>query len=135
MKRGQASMEYITIVGFVFVLLIPMLLIYYDYRGDTVDAIDSNHAYKIAKSIADQSETIFYLGEPSRTILKLNFPGRINNISIENYEIVFTMRTTNGHDDILIPTSVNVTGSLSTSVGVHNVVIESKGDHVEISDQ
>jgi hypothetical protein len=127
-------MEYITIVGFVFVLLIPLMFIYYDQRGDTNDAINSNHAFKIGKSIADSAETVFYLGEPSRTILKLNFPPRIEAISISGYEIVLQMATTNGRDDIVIPTGVNVTGSLSVHNGIHNVVITARGDYVEITE-
>lgn len=133
-KRAQSSMEYITIVGFVFVLLIPLTFIYYDQRGDTSDAINSNHAFKIGKNIADQAETIFYLGEPSRTILKLNFPPKIESVSFLGYEIAITMSTTNGMDDIVIPTSVNVTGLLEPYAGIHNVVITSKGDYVQISE-
>lgn len=134
MKRAQASMEYMTIVGFVFILLIPLLFIYYDYRSDTRDAISGNHAYKVAKSVADNAETIFYLGKPSRTILKLNFPPQITNISIKDYEIVLTMSTTNGEDHIVVPTTVNVSGTLGIQEGIHHVAIESKGSYVYISE-
>ena len=133
-KKSQASMEYLVIVGFVMVLIIPMLLIFYTYSDRTEDQIVSNQINKIGNKVSDAAEAMYYLGEPSRTRIKAYFPNKINNITIGNNEIVFTVRTKQGEDEIVIYTPVAIQGSLDFHSGHHNIDIRSRGSYVEITD-
>ncbi len=127
-------MEYLVIVGFVTVLVIPMLLIFYTYSDRTEDQIASNQINKIGNKIADNAEAMYYLGEPSRTKIKAYFPKKINNITIGNNEIVFYMRTKEGEDQTVIYTPIPIQGSLDPHSGYHNIEIRSRGSYVEITD-
>lgn len=132
--KAQVSMEYLVIVGFVAVIIIPMLLIFYTYADRTEDAIISNQIQKISLKISDAAESMYYLGEPSRTRLKAYFPNNINNITIGNNEIVFIMHTKNGVDHIVVYTPIPIQGSLDTHRGYHNINVRSRGSYVEITD-
>lgn len=133
-RKGQLSMEYLTLVGFVVVIIIPMTIIYITYSDQSEDQIVSNQVDSIAKKIGDTAETVYYLGEPSKTRIRTYFPQNIDNISIAGREIVFYVRTKHGVDEVVISMPVNVSGTLEPTSGIHNVIIEAKGNYVEITD-
>ncbi len=132
--NAQVSMEYLVIVGFVAVIVIPMLVIFYAYTDSTEDEIVSNQVQKIGLKISDSAEAMYYLGEPSRTKLRAYFPKNINNITIGNNEVVFYVRTKEGVDHVVIYTPVAVQGSLDAHSGYHNINVQSRGSYVEITD-
>ena len=134
MKRGQVSVEFITIFGFVFLMTIPLIVIFFDQTGSVQDAIAGNHLRNIAIKVTDKAETMYYLGEPSRTTVKTQFPERIEYINITSRIIIFGYRTAkNNLQEILSVSQVNLTGNISTNPGIHYIVIESSGDVVSIS--
>ena len=133
-NKAQVSMEYLVIVGFVVVLVIPMMLIFYTYADRTEDEIISNQVQKIGLKIGDAAESMYYLGEPSRTKIRSYFPKNINNITIGNNEILFIIHTKEGDDHIVIYTPVPVQGSLDTHAGYHNINVRSMGNYVWIED-
>ncbi len=127
-------MEYLVIVGFITVMVIPMLIIFYSYADRTEDEIVSNQIQKIALKVSDSAEAMYYLGEPSRTRIRTYFPKNIANITIGNNEVTFIMNTKNGFDHIVIYTSIPIQGTLNTHSGYHNINVRSRGSYVEISD-
>ncbi len=134
MKRGQVSVEFITIFGFVFLMTIPLIVIFFDQAGSVQDAIAGNHLRNIAIKVVDKAETVYYLGEPSKTTLKTQFPERIEYINITSRIIIFGYRTAKNHiQEILAVSQVNLTGNISNNPGIHYIVIESSGDVVSIS--
>ena len=133
-KRGQVSVEFITIFSFSLVMLIPLVIIFYDQIGDTKDSLYNNQIYNIVSKIVDKSETIFYYGQPSKTTLKAFFPDNIENVTIKNREIIFNFRNSqNSLNSITLTSLVNVSGTISRNAGIHYIVIEAKEDHVYIS--
>jgi uncharacterized protein (UPF0333 family) len=133
-RKAQVSMEYLVIVGFVAVIVIPMMLIFYTYADRTEDEIISNQVQKISLKVSDAAEAMYYLGEPSRTRIRTYFPKNIDSITIGNNEIVFILHTKEGLDHIVIYTPIPVQGSLDTHSGYHNINIRSRGSYVEITD-
>ena len=134
MKRGQVSVEFITIFGFVFLMNIPLIILFFDQSGAVQDAIAGNHLRNIAIKVTDKAETVYYLGEPSKTTLKTQFPERIEYINITSRIIIFGYRTAKNHiQEIISVSQVNLTGNISNNPGIHYIVIESSGDVVSIS--
>ena len=127
-------MEYLVIVGFVMVLVIPMIIIFYTYSDRTEDEIISNQVQKIGLKLGDSAEAMYYLGEPSRTRVRAYFPKNIRNITIGNNEITFIVNTKSGLDHVVIYTTVPIQGDLEIHSGYHNINIRSMGGYVEISD-
>ena len=127
-------MEYLVIVGFVAVIVIPMMIIFYTYADRTEDEIISNQLQKISLKVSDAAEAMYYLGEPSMTRVRSYFPKNIQNITISNNEIVFMVRNKDGIDHIVVYTPVPVSGSLDTHSGYHTISVKSRGNYVEIAD-
>ena len=101
MHKSQISVEYMLIIGFAMLMTTPLLLIYYTYSSDSSDSVATGQALQIARTIADSSESVYYLGKPSQTTLKLNFPDRISSASVSDREVVFKMKTRSGITDVV----------------------------------
>src|SRR3989344_6768409 len=115
MPKSQISVEYMLVIGFATLMTIPLLLIYYTYSSDSSESVASSQALQIARNIVDSSESVYYLGKPSQTTIKLNFPDRIQLINISGREVVFKMKTKNGVTDVVQVAAVNMSGDLPTS--------------------
>jgi hypothetical protein len=134
MKRGQVSIEFITVFGFIFLMMIPLIIIFFDQSGNVQDAIAENHIRNIEIKITDKAETVYYSGEPSKATFKAYFPERIESISINSRRILFGYRRWKGDISTIEYTSlVNISGSLSTNPGIHYIEIEAMGEGVSIN--
>jgi len=130
---AQVSVEYLIVIGFATMMTIPLLLIYYTYTSDTNDSIATTQALQIARKIVDASESVYYMGKPSQTTLKVSFPDQIYSINLSNYEVVFKMKTKTGVADIVQVSSANMSGSLPTSRGLHLLTLVAQDNYVQIS--
>ncbi|PIN78445.1 hypothetical protein COV14_03375 [Candidatus Woesearchaeota archaeon CG10_big_fil_rev_8_21_14_0_10_33_12] len=132
-KNAQVSVEYVIIVGFILFITIPLILIFYEHTSSTNDQVITSQVDMIAKKVVDSAESVYYLGEPSKTRIKVYMPTNIENVTIDNYEVVFKVKTKSGVTDISQPSSVNISGFISVTKGIHYISIESKGDYVWVS--
>ena len=131
--KSQVSVEYMFIMGFAALMTIPLLLIYYTYTSDSSDTVATSQALQIARKISDSSESVYYLGKPSQTTLKLNFPGGIYSTNLSNKEVVFKIKTKNGVTDVVEVSSVNITGALPTSQGIHIITVKAESGYVQVT--
>ena len=63
-KEGQISVEYLVIIGFVTVITIPLIIIYYTFTQQSNDEITSSQISQISKKIVDAAESVYYEGSP-----------------------------------------------------------------------
>ncbi len=131
--RAQVSVEYMLIMGFAALMTLPLLLIYYTYSAESSDSVAASQALQIARKIVDSSESVYYLGKPSQTTLKVNFPDKIDSTNLSNREVVFKIKTKNGITDIVQVSSVNMSGSLPTTQGIHIITIKAEEGYVQIT--
>ena len=132
-KRCQASMEYVIIVGFVVVITIPLILIYYNYTDRTNDTIITNQAEQIMRKVVDAAESVYFLGEPSQTVLKVYVPNYIKQAVVSGKEIYYVVDTGSMKFDVSQVSSVNITGSLPITPGIHFIIIKAIGNGVDVS--
>lgn len=126
-------MEYMLIIGFATLMTIPLLIIYYTYYSDSSDSVAASQSLQIARKIVDASESVYYLGKPSQTILKLNFPDKIYSTNLSNREVVFKIKTQSGIADITQVSSVNISGSLPITQGTHTITVKAEEGYVQIT--
>ena len=131
--RSQISVEYMLIMGFATLMTVPLLLIYYSYSSDSSDTVATGQAMQIARKIVDTSESVYYLGSPSQTTLKLSFPDKIQSINLSKYEVVFKMKTKNGITDVVQVSAVNITGNLPKSQGIHVITVKAQDGYVSVT--
>lgn len=133
-KEAQMSIEYMFIIGFVTLITVPLILIYYSFTQDSKTEISSSQVMQVTKNVVDAAESVYYLGEPSQTTLKVNMPDNVVSVNLSSgYEVVFKIRTNSGESEVIQSSSVNITGSLPESGGLYTVIIKAKSDHVEVS--
>ena len=131
--KSQISVEYMVIMGFATLMTLPLLLIYYTYTSDSSDSVATSQAQQIARKIADSSESVYYLGRPSQTTLKLNFPDSIYSTNLSSREVVFKIKTRSGITDIVQVSSVNMSGSLPITQGIHIITVKAEEGYVQIT--
>jgi hypothetical protein len=132
-KRGQIAMEYITILGFVVVSTLIMIVIFHAEARDMNDTVVSHQVERLAEKIVDTAEAVHFIGEPSRTKLKLYFPPNIVSNSMSNRELIFNVKTSFGVDEVIKVSQVNLTGILPTTSGIHYVQVEARDGEVHLS--
>ena len=133
-KKAQVSMEYMILVGFLLVVTIPLILVYNtQYRG-TNQQIIANQADQLGQKIIDTAESIYYLGQPSKTTIKLYMPQQLEGITITSNEITFRIFAQRGGiDEVVKLSSVPINGTISNSPGLHYITVQSVGSYVNIS--
>lgn len=109
-RSSQASMEYLFIVALTFLILIPTVYLFFSYSRESTEEITDAQITKLGRAIVDASETIFYSGQGSRTVLELTMPKGINEIYIiDGRELVFKVTTSFGDSDIVFFSAANMT--------------------------
>lgn len=131
--KSQVSVEYMLVMGFAALMTLPLLLIYYSYSSGASDSVATSQSLQIARKIVDASESVYYLGKPSQTTLKLSFPDKIQSIDLSNKEITMKIKTVNGITDIIQVSSVNISGNLPTSQGIHIITVKAEEGYVQIT--
>jgi uncharacterized protein (UPF0333 family) len=131
-RKSQISIEYLSILGFVLVILILIITLSYIYSRQIEDQIIVNQVDKIAKEIIDSAESVYYYGEPTKTTIKAYLPENIEQISITVNDISFVVRTENGLTEISYHSEVNLAGTIPTASGIKNFQIEAREGYVWI---
>jgi len=132
-KKSQISIEYLSIVGFVMVVIVFLIILSQVYSRKIEDQIIINQIDKLAKEIIDSAESVYYFGEPTKTTIKAYMPEKIEQISITSEGISFLVRTQSGVSDIAYSSSVNMSGTLSNKPGIKYIQIEAREGYVWIS--
>ena len=132
-RNAQVGMEYMILVGFLVVITIPLILIYNTQYKGTNEEIIANQAEQLGQKIVDTAESIYYLGEPSKTTIKIYMPQNIQNVTVGNNEVVFIVRMSGGRNDVVKVSSIPITGFVSATPGIHTLEIKSEGSYVNIS--
>jgi len=126
-------MEFMILLGFIMIVSIPMIVIYQGYSADTQYQLTQNQVKKIANKIVDNAESVYFLGPPSMTTIRVSFPYNVKRININDSEISIALYYKGTSNEIVVPSSVNLTGSLNTTGGVKKITIRSMGNLVRIS--
>lgn len=133
-KEAQISVEYMIIIGFATIVTIPLIIIYYNFTQDSSEEINSVQMIQLAKKIVDAAESVYYLGEPSQTTIKVNIPDNVIGINISSgKEIVFKLKTRAGEVDIVQSTSVNISGSLPTNKSFYAITLIARSNFVNVT--
>ena len=133
MDKAQVSMEYLVIIGFVAAITIPLILIFNSHSTEINENIIANQAEYIASKIVDSAESVYYLGESSKVTFRITIPKNIHIVEIGNNEVVFYVKKLNGISEVVKYCPVPINGSISSEAGIYNIVVESKGDYVWVS--
>jgi uncharacterized protein (UPF0333 family) len=133
-KKGQISIEYLIVIGFVVFLVLGILGIAFFYSSGTNDKIRIDQITHYANKIISSSETVFYSGEPSKLTLTAYLPAGVNNVNVTGSEIIFTVSTGSGTARISFSSNVPLQGSLSNTEGVKRIEVLADQNGAQITE-
>lgn len=141
-KKSQASLEYLIVFSLAFVLLLPMIYLFYEYSMQFSQQINTNAVAVIGNDIINAAESVFYMGRGSRLTLEVTMPDGVKNISIlynwdKNInEFVFELFDST---QMAFFSNVNINGTFdktAISQGLKNIRVEavnnSNYDYVQV---
>lgn len=124
MRGGQVSIEYLMVMGFALLIVVPLFLIYYEQANRLGDETTGASIQRAAVQVAETADTVYYLGAPSRRTLTVDLPENIQGVALSGRSIVFTVSSSHGAYEQVAWSAANLTGSFSSVAGPHVLVIE-----------
>jgi len=134
-------MEYMLIVGFALVVIIPATFLFYNYSRGSNDELIASQINSIGVEMLDSVERMYIGGEHQWETLKLNLPDTVTEMYIlDNTELVIEYNTQSGLSEAVFFSDINMTTpttdcvgnvcNFSINPGYIKVRVESKGDYV-----
>lgn len=81
-------MEYLMMVGVAFMILVPMMYIFYDFTTSTRDEIALAKLDKIGNTIVNTAEEVFFLGPPSKSTIYYTMPQGVVHAEVRGPDIL-----------------------------------------------
>ena len=132
MGRGQVSMEFLLIMGVAFVMIIPVLILFLTQSQDMQEDVSAAQVNKLADELVDAADNVYYLGTPSKKTIKAYMPNFIESFNFTSNRIIINVNTGSRQYSIFKVTAANLTGTLSTEVGLHVIEITADNNGVKI---
>ena len=127
------------IVAVALLTILPMVYLFYSYSQNSAEGINLARLNKFSRSLINNAESVYYLGEANRITIEESMPDYVKNMTIKSdetehiYELIFIL----GDDsEVAFSSNVNITGNFNEadfSEGVKNIIIESMGNYVLIN--
>ena len=122
-KRGQLSIEYLTLVGFTLAIIAVLILVQFQNNEEQNVLVVSSQVDKIARTLVDAADEVYFLGAPARTTIKLYMPHQVKSIDLFPNALVVTIGTAQGISEIDRYSAVNLTGNISPNQGIKHIKV------------
>lgn len=141
MKKGQVSIEVITLLGFILLFSIPLLVLLTSLDTDNSAIMQAKTSTQM---LADTANSVYMQGPEAYKIISIGMPPKLKNITFESNpgglsEIIFTLETDTGKLDIVstsfanLDTTSNITGIAGFNSGLQKVKVEYDGNFVKFT--
>ncbi len=130
-KKGQISAEYLIIMGFVLVALLP---VFYYSLTNLNNNLRLNQANDMINRIAETADFVYFLGPGSQDTLSIVIPGGVESITLQGKEVAMKMRIFGSVSDFVAVTKATINGSISISQGTSNILIKNENNVIQITD-
>lgn len=128
--KGQIAFEAIIIIGFVFLLMIPLLYILFSRTIAIQDEFRTIEVTRAMDTLTSTISTVGVIGPNGTATIDITIPDNVKNISIgatdpqsSSREIFTKISTSLGDVDIVRVVPYDVTGTITTTSGKHKLVI------------
>lgn len=133
-KRGQISVEYLIVVGFIVFIIVNLIGVAFYYVGGIKDKIKDNQIEGFAQNLISGANTVFSAGEPSRVTVTAYLPSGVEDIQISGKEIIIRVSSNSGLNVRSFVSNVNLEGALTRTEGVKRIQIIALSDRVVFSE-
>lgn len=116
-RKGQVAFETILIVGFIFLLLIPLIFILFNRAISIQDELATIETSRALFTLSSAVDSVGVLGPNNSIIVEVSFPNSIKNISIgsaNEREISAVLSTSIGDIHIVKMTHFNISSHIQS---------------------
>lgn len=135
--KGQFAMEYLLVIGFSIVLLLPLISLIYGEFSDIQEEINEFELTEAINELIFQIERINEAGVNSKNTVIVSFPAGVDNITTSNSQLTVTYQ--GGNQNMSFDTRANLVGTLENIGGKSTIVLEvkeiSQNQVVELSER
>jgi uncharacterized protein (UPF0333 family) len=125
LKRGQIALEYIMIIGVLFIIVVP-LFFYASNRANT--EIKMNLADDAINTIANTVEMVYAMGPGTKEYVRVTIPSEVQYTIVNGTELIMTLTVFGGTSEIVVPTKPIVVGSIPTVAATYKISVEALPD-------
>lgn len=83
-KRAQSAIEYILIVAFALLMIIPATALFYQYSSDSQSSVIHSQVNKLGSELVSTAELMYAVGENSWQTIELSFPANVLSVIVYN---------------------------------------------------
>ena len=135
-KRGKAqvSMEYLLVVVFAFTIIVPLVLFFVSESQSATSEVNIAQIANIQRKIISNAEIVYAFGEPTTLTLRFYMPPGVDTVNLNNADLDFIVNKDGTLLTISQPHSMNLTGNISSHVGIHKLRFTASNNSVFISE-
>ena len=87
-KKGQAAIEYLSIVALSMLIIIPAIAIFLSFTSNNTEEVTANQINLLGSSIMTKAEEMYVIGKGSWVTMEVNVPADFQNAGInENQDL------------------------------------------------
>ncbi|MBC8494872.1 hypothetical protein H8D36_01835 [archaeon] len=130
--KGQVSVEFLIIMAFAFILIIPVLILFLIETNNINQDVTAAQVNKLADELLDAVDNVYYLGAPTQKTLNIYIPDYVEEAMFVGNQIRFNVSPGAFSYIIVRAAATNITGSLNTNNGMHSIKITAVDETVNI---
>lgn len=117
-RKGQSSLELLITLSFGLIILLPIVVVAFMQISSSSSTLSASASQQVASKLATVASLIGSQGYPARQLTTIEVPPGVQDIYVGNlsngvgHEIIFTITTAQGKDNVIAYTPVNVSGSI-----------------------
>lgn len=113
--KAQASIEFLFIIGFAMLLLLPSLALFGHFVQETTTTATAAQLHKIANALLATGKQVYYNGNGSSIVLEVNLPEGITEmrISEEEQALIFIVDIAGTSSEMVYFSGIPINGSFS----------------------
>lgn len=131
--RAQVALEYLIIISFALMILVPYVLYLQNVSKDLSEDNNLSIASNMVQKIGQAADWVHSQGNPARISILIQVPRNVEEISFQGKKMVWKVRTSAGVSELEYISSANLTGSLPIAPGYYDVLIQATEEGVNIS--
>jgi len=132
--KGQSSLEFLLIMGVAMMMILPLIVVFFQQSDNLNTEITNSQADKVASEIRDAADEVFYLGTLSKKTISVYMPENVVSAELSQNSIILTIDSSGGDYEIVKWTAANLSGTLNNHPGIHVISAEAYDDYVVIVD-
>ncbi len=135
-SKGQSSLEFLMIMGVAMLMILPLVVVFFQQSENLNTEITDSQADKVASEIRDAADEVFYLGAPSKKTVSIYMPENVVSAGLSDNRIILTIDSSWGDYEIVKWCAANFSSSsaLSNHPGIHVISVEAEDDLVRLED-